>query len=260
MHAKPPPSHRAVKAGVFLAIAVLAGLLLWRSHMPSLEFSDIEHLEGFRVLKSNSGRIPISPTSGPLIGLDRNTEPKPARIVSNLCRGLFGEPNDPSIGPKNAVVRIVEFTDYQCPYCRSLSKLLRSLQKRDSRIRVIFKEWPILGSRSTLAARAALAAHLQGDYLVFHDALMAGGILPNMALVADIAGRAGSDSTTVYKDMNSAEITSVLTRNAALAAHLGLFGTPSLVVGQTVVHGAISSKNLGALIELEAAVDPNTMC
>ena len=110
-------------------------------------------------------------------------------------------------------MRLVTFLDYRCPYCRVLSEFLldaKSLSKSE----VIFKEWPILGEASTIAARAALAARKQGRYTDFHQRLMGAGFLPTMGYVTAIANELQLDEARFLDDLDSPETTEALRRAA----------------------------------------------
>jgi protein-disulfide isomerase len=153
----------------------------------------------------------------------------------------------------------VEFFDYRCPYCKILSKILSQAQAK-YRLRVVYKEWPILGESSELAARAALAANKQGKYQEFHTKLMNIGFIPTVGYIGDLAAELGLDRSRLSRDMNSDETTLALRRTSSLAKELGLFGTPSLVVGRTIIPGALSQTQLESLIEIEASSEVPALC
>ncbi len=130
----------------------------------------------------------------------------------------------------------------------------------DPRVRVVYKEWPILGPASDRAARAALAAGRQGKYLRFHETLMKTRGMPTEAVFRYAASEAGIDPHRLLGDMNAKEIGAALRRNDRLAKQLGFTGIPSFVVGRTIVQGAITRSELERLIDLEAAESATAAC
>jgi len=163
------------------------------------------------------------------------------------------------LGPSDANITLVEFFDYRCPYCRVLKDVLFQLQKERS-IRIIYKEWPILSDGSKLAARAALGAAKQGKYFEFHSKLMESPLMTTDFYVKSLATDQNIDPGKLFQDMQAPEISAALKRNAALAYELGVIGTPALVVGRTIVQGAISKKQLGRLIDIEIASPSTVAC
>jgi len=132
----------------------------------------------------------------------------------------------------------VEFFDYRCPYCRRMEPLVKTLLAEDQGIRFVYKELPILGPESVLAARAALAAQRQGKYSEAHNLLIgASGPFTPESLAALLAG-AGVDGDRLRTDMDAPEIAALLRRELALAESIGIEGTPAFVVGSELVVGA----------------------
>lgn len=146
-------------------------------------------------------------------------------------------------------VTVVEFFDYNCPYCRRVAPVVAEVEAADKQLRVVYKEFPILGPKSMFAARAALAAHRQGGYVAFHQGLMRAKGVVDEAVVWDSAAAAGLDVERLRADMEDAEIQRALDRNIALAQALRITGTPGFVVGDQIVRGAIDQKALEALIQ-----------
>jgi protein-disulfide isomerase len=134
-------------------------------------------------------------------------------------------------------------------------KLARLVQ-RDVRIRFIYKEWPILGGSSELAARAALAVHRQGKYEAFHRRMMAVTGLPTMGLIRSVADELGLDWTRLQQDMADPRIGDALARTKRLAKRIGIVGTPAFVAGETIVQGAVDPEQLLSLAE-DAAMRPD---
>lgn len=163
---------------------------------------------------------------------------------------IFEDPNSPVGGNPDGDVVMVEFFDYHCGVCRRVHPVLNELMARDRNIKRIFKEWPILGPESQLAARAALASRRQGQdkYLAFHKLLMTAPGRFTEKTVSHLAERAGIDAAQLTKDMNRPEIANTLARNFKLAEALGINGTPSFVIGNRLIRGGRDLPTMQRLI------------
>jgi predicted DsbA family dithiol-disulfide isomerase len=236
---------------MFLTLAVLSltvGYVFWSGPSADLKFRPLSYPQGFRELKIESTYSRFDP----FIGLKINNARNASRSeVLNICERLFQDSTSPVYGNTNAKISIVEFFDYRCAYCKKLSTALKQLQKNDDRVRIIYKEWPILGEASELAARAALASAKQGRYLEVHYRLMRSGLIPTTGYIEAIAADLGLDISRLRRDMKSSETTRAIDRTSILAKNLGFIGTPSLVIGRTIVQGAISKAQLEALVRIE---------
>jgi protein-disulfide isomerase len=156
----------------------------------------------------------------------RQTEASFARLV--------GHDNDPSIGPKNAPITIVEFFDYNCGYCKAANDwVFKQASSRNGEVRVIFKEFPILREDSSVAARAALAADRQGKYREMHVALMKGRDFTTAGL-EKTAKSAGLNIERWKKDMADPKLEEHIARVHREAAESGIEATPGFFInGQT---------------------------
>ncbi len=161
---------------------------------------------------------------------------------------LLRDPATPVSGNPDGDVSLVEFFDYNCPYCRRVSPDMMKLEASDPKLRIVYKEFPILGPNSTFAAKAALAAHRQGKYVKLHHALMKGRGTVTKEAVLRTAGKLGIDIKRLEKDMADPKIEAALKRNIALATELGINGTPAFVVGKEIVPGAIGFAALKQLV------------
>jgi protein-disulfide isomerase len=155
------------------------------------------------------------------------------------------------VGARNPDVTIVEYFDYNCPYCKKQVPALQALLAQDPKLALVYKDWPILGPVSVYAASSALAAQWQGKYLAAHDALISGPRLARNEQVDEILQRAGVNMDTLKKDRaaHAKEIAALLVRNDEEAHALSLGGTPGLVVGRQLVPGITE---LGYLKQLVA--------
>jgi protein-disulfide isomerase len=160
---------------------------------------------------------------------------------------LLNDPSSPISGNPKGAVTVVEFFDYRCGFCKRVAGAVTQLQKDDPRVRVVYKNFPILGEASELAAKAALASNAQGRYQAFHEALLAAKSDMTKEQVLHIASDVGLDAKKLEADMNNPEWTTVIERNKALAKELGITGTPAFVVGNELYPGAM---DLAALKEL----------
>ncbi len=162
---------------------------------------------------------------------------------------LQNDPNAPVMGNPDGDITIVEFFDYNCGYCRRVFPAVKELIADDSNIRVVMREWPILGEESVFAARAALASRKQGKYAEFHDALMENQGRASQANVLSIAQDLGLDIDQLRADMEGAEVDAHIATSRQLTQALGLNGTPAFVFGDQLVPGAIELGQMKELIE-----------
>ena len=160
---------------------------------------------------------------------------------------IFAGREDPVGGDPAGQVTLVEFFDYNCHFCRDMAAGVRALLKQDPKLRVVFKDIPILGPGSAMAAKAALAAARQAKYTELHFALMQVKEL-NRETVLKTASEVGLDTVRLARDMEDPAIAAAIDRNLALARELGVEGTPAFVVGDTLVPGATEIKALAELI------------
>jgi protein-disulfide isomerase len=176
--------------------------------------------------------------------LNHESDTKATQAVVQHRHDVFDDPATPVAGNPQGNATIVEFFDYRCPYCKQVQPSIESLLKQDPKLRVVYKEFPILGPVSVTAAQAALAAQRQGKYDAFHAAMMAARGPITDDTVYQVAGSAGLDVARLKHDMASPEIAQQLKANLALAEVLDIHGTPAFIVGDHVVPGAV---DLGAL-------------
>jgi protein-disulfide isomerase len=153
-------------------------------------------------------------------------------------------------GPSNQAepVTIVAFIDYRCGYCKKANPTVTKLANAPG-VRVVYKDFPILGPDSILAAQAALAADKQGKYEEFHRALMTTAASITPAALEELAAKLKLDITRLKKDMSSPEVEAALRRTHQLAEALGVQSTPTFVVGRDVLPGALTEEAFNAAIE-----------
>jgi protein-disulfide isomerase len=161
---------------------------------------------------------------------------------------LLNDPGSPVSGNVTGAITVVEFFDYRCGYCKRAANAVTQLQQEDSRVRVVYKDLPILGEASELAAKAALASNAQGKHQAFHEALLASKGDMTKDSILGIAKEVGIDPQRLETDMANPEWQIVIDRNRALAKDLGISGTPGFVVGTELVPGALDLNGLKELV------------
>ena len=161
---------------------------------------------------------------------------------------LLRDMADPVRGNAGGAITIVEFFDARCTYCRAMHPTLEEMLRRTRDVRLVMKDIPILGPNSVLASRAMLAAQRQGKYLPLHDALMRLREEVNEAVLRREAERMGLDWPRLRREMDDPAIARKIEANLGLARALDIQGTPALVIGDSIVPGAMD------LAQLEAAI------
>lgn len=161
---------------------------------------------------------------------------------------LQGAKDLPVAGNPNGTVTIVEFFDYRCGYCKAAKPTVEEVVRGDGKIRLVMKEFPILGPASRVASLAAVAANKQGKYLAFHNAMMAYPNNLTEEVVFAIARQVGLDLNKLREDMKSPETAELIARTNKLAQELAINGTPAFIIGDTIIPGAVSADELKAKI------------
>jgi protein-disulfide isomerase len=174
----------------------------------------------------------------------------PALISLEAQKRIIDAPGVPVFGATSPDVVVIEYFDFNCPFCRKLAPSFQALIKSDPKVAVVFKDWPIFGGVSVYAARCALAAQWQGRYGKAHDALIAAPRLSQNEQVDEALLQAGIDISRMHRDLqqHGAAIESLLTRNSNEARALGIHGTPGILVGRQTV------SNVANLADLQAAI------
>jgi protein-disulfide isomerase len=170
-------------------------------------------------------------------------------VLTARAEEIFRDPASPVGGNAVGSVTLVEFFDYNCPYCRQMVPVMAQAEAADPQLRIVYKEFPILGPDSIFAARAALAADRQGAYTKFHKALFGVKGRVTEAVVLKVAADVGLDVARLKTDMQSPEIQASIDRNLQLAQTLNINGTPGFIAGKQILHGATDLAKLKQLIE-----------
>lgn len=159
-------------------------------------------------------------------------------LVASHAKEIYRSPGAPVAGNPDGDITVVEFFDYNCGYCKRGLEDIAKLIAADDRVRVVFKEFPILREESEIAARVALAASLQGKYWDVHRDLMATRGLVNEAVALKVAEKHGLDMEKLKADMKGSAVQGELDRVKQLAKTLSINGTPHFLVGDRAIGGA----------------------
>ena len=178
---------------------------------------------------------------------------KARAAVKTHAEALFNSPRQVTLGNPQGDVTFVEFFDYNCGYCKRALGDMTALMGKDPKLKVVLKEFPVLGPGSVEAAQVAVAVRMQDKsgkkYMEFHQKMLLGRGQADKARALAVAKEIGLDMTRMEKDLKSEEITATLQESAKLAEALGLNGTPSYVIGNDVVIGAVGLDALGKKVE-----------
>jgi protein-disulfide isomerase len=155
---------------------------------------------------------------------------------------VLNDADNPVFGNPQGDIAIVEWFDFNCPYCRKIEPELRQVVQDDGKLRLVIKDWPILGPVSVTASRVALASKFQGKYDKAHDALIGVSSRLTEPRIYELIAGAGVDVDRVKKDLetNAKAIDGMLARNNDTAEGLGFHGTPSFIVGKFRVPGVLT--------------------
>jgi protein-disulfide isomerase len=170
--------------------------------------------------------------------------------VKQHANALFNSPDQVTLGNPKGNVTFVEFFDYNCGYCKRAMSDMLTLLKSDPNLKVVLKEFPVLGPGSVEAARVAVAVRMQDPkkYLEFHTKLLGSRGHADGKRALAVAKEIGMDMDRLQKEMKSPEVQKTLQQDFKLAQALGLNGTPSYVIGDNVVVGAVGLDGLRAKI------------
>jgi protein-disulfide isomerase len=163
---------------------------------------------------------------------------------------VLRDPDIPVAGNANGDISIVEYFDYQCPYCRKLEPELRQVVQDDGKVRLVLKDWPILGPVSVTAARMALASKFQDKFLQAHEALIGVNSKLTEPRIRELLAGAGIDVDRATRDLatNAEAIDAILARNNDQATAFGFKGTPSFIVGKFRVPGVLTMAEFDQVI------------
>ena len=181
-----------------------------------------------------------------------NKNKNQSKLIHKYREALINNPADPSIGSPASDLTIVEFFDYRCGYCRKSLEVINTILNEDQKIKVVFKELPILSEQSEMAARAArLAVNKisKNKYFLFHTKLMQNRGSLKINDIYQIAQDINISVNSLKTEINSLWITQAIKQNQVLAENLGIRGTPAFVIGDKMVPGAVSYNTMKNFIK-----------
>ena len=177
---------------------------------------------------------------------------KEKKLIINFSSEIFYDKNSYQYGDKNSKTTIVEFVDYNCGYCKRNHNIIMQFLKNNDDVRYIVKELPILGEGSILASKFAVLIYLKDGpevYQKFFNFLMTHKNQLNFQILKSFASKAGSIIKDFDNQINIKKVNSVITTNLILAEKLSINGTPSFIIGNSIIRGFISSEELQEIID-----------
>jgi protein-disulfide isomerase len=167
-----------------------------------------------------------------------------ARAAITKAGDALVTPADPVVGDPKGDVTIVEFFDTRCPYCRKMEPVMDSFLAQDRNVRLVYKDLPILGPASLLGSKALMAAQRQNAYVKMREAVMKLPPDTTLGQIETTARSLGMDWPRLARDMDDPSIQLRIDANLKLARDLGIQGTPALVIGETLIPGAVDMADL----------------
>lgn len=176
---------------------------------------------------------------------------KSGQAVKDHLKEIQENPNDPKAGSASASVKIVEFFDYNCGYCKRMQPLKEKILSDLKDVQIIFKELPILGENSKVAAKAALAVHMVAPdkYFAFHSAFLKHNGPKSEQFIEETCKSLGIDFAKVKETMNSAKVEEVINENHKLAEKIGVNGTPAYIINDEFIPGALSYEEVKSRVD-----------
>lgn len=236
-----------VAAGVLALTAIAAGPV----SAQSAALSDAQKKEVRGLVREYILANPEIITEAVSLLQEKEEKAKASKVVAAINANkasLFTPPEGTVLGNPKGDVTLVEFFDYNCGYCKQVYPTMMETLKEDGKIKLVVKEFPILGPGSVVASQAALASRKQNKYQEFHMAMLGHRGQLNEDSIMKIAADVKIDVKKLREDMKAPEINEILKKNHQLAQELGIEGTPAIVVGETLVPGALQKDHLKELI------------
>jgi protein-disulfide isomerase len=234
------------------AIIALGYFLMMSSILPQLARADLSMSDRTTLNKVIEEFIRDNPKVVRDSLLSLATLEETERKQSGLVR-VRDDRGDPVMGNPNGAITLYEFSDYNCGYCKRVFEPLQQMLRDNPDVRLVIKEFPILSQSSLFAAKAAIAAEMQGKFVDYHITMMTYRGQINEDVVKQAAQKVGLNYKQLQKDMKSSKTASIIKRTREAASALAINGTPGLVIGDTVVPGAIGLDELRELIANERA-------
>jgi len=244
-------SARSVFAAAGIALAMLAAPSFAQEEGADV-FSDVEKEAIGQVIRDYLIANPqlMLDVMDALDAYESQAEEERQRVVIQDNRDALERDGHSYVaGNPDGAITIVEFFDYRCPYCKQTGEDMLALIERHDDVRLVLKEFPILGPNSTIASRAAIAAIPQGKYLDYHFALLRAEGSLDRDKIMEVAESVGLDTEQLARNMESARVDAIIDENTSLAREIGVRGTPAIVIGGQLVPGAAPLSDLEARIQ-----------
>ncbi|MGQ2934083.1 DsbA family protein [Sphingopyxis sp.] len=188
-----------------------------------------------------------------------------AMMLTGACSNADVQPifsngaDIPAAGPRDSATVVSVFSDYRCGHCRAFHAVLEDFRRDNPDVRIVYRDWPVLGAQSEQAARWAIASAMQGRHAAFHDALMTTPTAMSANDMSQAAKRAGLDTDRLHRDLDTRRgaISATLRDTDALARSYGMQGTPGIVIGKLVIPGAIDRPTLDKAVAAAVNQSPN---
>ena len=177
------------------------------------------------------------------LGMGLASGPALGQVETVLTEALvLRDPDIPVAGNADGDITIVEYFDYNCPYCRKIAPEIMQVVQDDGKVRLVFKDWPILGEVSVIASRMALASKYQDKFIQAHEALIGVSSRLTEPRIRELLAGAGIDMDRLNRDLasNAKAIDAIIARNGEQAQAFGFKGTPSFIVGKFRVPGILT--------------------
>jgi len=215
-----------------------------RSSDPARRYQRRSRREALGLLGASAVMLGVGASPGPALADDDEEE----NVLTEAL--VLRDPEIPVAGNPKGDISIVEYFDYQCPYCRKLEPELRQVVQDDGKVRLIWKDWPILGPISVVASRMALASKYQDKYVQAHEALIGVNSKLTEPRIRELLAGAGIDVDRATRDLatNARTIDAILARNNDQATAFGFKGTPSFIVGKFRVPGILTMAEFDQVI------------
>lgn len=245
------PPARLFLSGFCLSGLILTGAIVpWISSARAAEFSPAQRAEIVAVVRDAMKQDP-SILRDAVVALQADDEQKAqvaARTAIAGSRDALVTAADPIAGNPAGDVTIVEFFDTRCPYCRRMEPVMSAFLNQDAKVRLVYKDLPILGPASLLGTRALLAAQDQGAYVKMREAVMKLPPDTTLAQIETTARGLGLDWPRMVRDMQDPAVQARIDKNLKLAHALGIQGTPALVIGNDLIPGAVDLPDLSKAV------------
>ncbi|MDX1923388.1 MAG: DsbA family protein [Alphaproteobacteria bacterium] len=238
------------------ALVLTAALISGAAHAaeaPAADFTDKqkEQIEAIvkNLLTNKDPEIVLNAAKEFQKKQDAENSKKATEALGKNKDKLFNNAADPFFGNEKGDVVLVEFFDYNCGYCKKAAEPIRKLIENDKKVKVVMKEYPILAESSRVAARAAFAAIKQKKYTELHNALMENKGALSEDSIMEMAVKVGIDKEKLKKDMESPETAAYLQSTSELGREIGAHGTPTFIVGEKIVPGAMEYEEMKKLVD-----------